>query len=71
MSMQEYCAGHRVRVSAASRSGPATTDEFVILGRHSVEGGESMYSLRRARDRHQRMAPGRELTPSAASMVQT
>jgi hypothetical protein len=66
MSNREYYAGHRVRVSPVSRSGPAIADEFVIMGRHSVEGGEVMYSLRRTRDRHQRMTPGSELLPSGA-----
>ena len=49
MSMHEYSAGHRVRVSTASRSGPATAGEFLVMSRHSVEGGETMYtrSLRR------------------------
>jgi len=66
MSMHEYSAGHRVRVSTASRSGPATTDEFLVMGRHAVEGGESMYTLSHSRDRRQRMTPGSELTRSGA-----
>ncbi len=65
MSCHEYSAGHRVRVSTASRSGPATTEEFLVMGRHAVEGGESMYTLSHTRDRRQRMAPGSELTRSA------
>ena len=64
MSMHEYRAGHRVRVSTASRSGPATTDEFLVMGHHAVEGGESMYTLSHSRDRRQRMTPGSELTRS-------
>lgn len=64
MSMHEYSAGHRVRVSAASRSGPATTDEFLVIRRHPVEGSESMYTLSHTRDRGQRMTPGSELTRS-------
>jgi len=64
MPMHEYSAGHRVRVSAASRSGPATTDEFLVMRRHAVEGGESMYTLSHTRDRGQRMTPGSELTRS-------
>jgi len=64
MSMHEHHAGHRVRVSAASRSGPPTTDEFLVMGRHAVEGGESMYTLSHLRDRRQRMTPGSELTRS-------
>ncbi len=64
MSCHEYAAGHRVRVSNASRSGPATTEEFLVMGRHAVEGGESMYTLSHTRDRRQRMTPGSELTRS-------
>jgi len=64
MSMHEYCEGHRVRVSTASRSGPATTEEFLVMRRHSVEGGESMYTLSHTGDLRQRMAPGSELTRS-------
>jgi hypothetical protein len=64
MSMHEYCAGHRVRVSTASRSGPATTEEFLVMRRHAVEGGESMYTLSHTRDRRQRMTPESELTRS-------
>ena len=64
MSMYEYSAGHRVRVCTASRSGPATTEEFVVMRRHSVEGGESMYTLSHSRDGRQRMTPASELTQS-------
>ena len=64
MSMHEYSAGHRVRVSTASRSGPATTEEFLVMVRHAVEGGESMYTLSRTPDRRQRMTPGSELARS-------
>ena len=69
MSNQEYCAGHRVRVLAASRSGPPTAGDFVIKGCHSVEGGEFMYSLRSLRGRRQRMTPESELTPSGAREI--
>jgi hypothetical protein len=66
MSMHHYCAGHRVHVSTLSRSGPATDGEFTIMRRHSVEGGESMYTLRNTRNGRQRMTPGSELTSSTS-----
>lgn len=71
MFKHEYYVGHRVRVSAASRSGPATTEEFVIMGRHSVEGGESMYTLSHSLDGRQRMTPGSELTRSGERAAAT
>jgi hypothetical protein len=64
MSMHQYFTGQRVYVSTSSNSGPATASEFTIMGRHSVEGGESMYTLRSRQDRRQRMTPGSELTGS-------
>jgi hypothetical protein len=64
MSMSEYSTGHRVRVCTASSSGPATTEEFVVMGRHAVEGGESMYTLSHSRDGRQRMTPASELIQS-------
>ena len=65
MSMQYYGAGHRVRVSAFSLSGPVTTDEFKILRRYRVESGEPMYRLRSIREPHERMVPENELLRSA------
>jgi hypothetical protein len=65
MSIQHYGAGHRVRVSAFSLSGPPTTGEFEILRRYPVESGEPMYRLRDIREPHERMVPENELIRSA------
>jgi hypothetical protein len=64
MSVHHYQLGHRVRVAAASLSGPAAKGEFEIVRRYPVEGSEVMYSLRSIPRRHGRMVPENELLPA-------
>ena len=65
MSMHVYHSGEHVRVIDTSLSGPTTTEEFEIMRRYLVEGGEDMYMLRSIRDHRHRVVPGRELTQSS------
>jgi hypothetical protein len=63
--MHHFHAGHRVRVSASSLSGPATISEFDVMRRYPVEGGETMYTLRSVQGRDERVVPENELMRSA------
>ena len=69
MSMHIYHSGEHVRVIDSSLSGPSTTDEFEIMRRYLVEGGENMYALRSTRNQRQRVVPGRELTPYSSAQA--
>ena len=55
MSMHEYSRGSpRSRIHCFAL-GAGDNREFLVMGRHAVEGGKSMYTLSHLRDRRQRM----------------
>jgi hypothetical protein len=61
MPTKTFDVGSRVCVSAASLSGPATTDEFRVVERYAVEGREAMYRLSSSQGAPERMVPESEL----------